>query len=169
MSELIDPVEYQDYLGTTETDDLGEITRKEVRRYARAVEDDNPLFWDVEYARSQGHDDLVIPPNMAPSILEVGAGTPADDLRDDGLPPSLGIDPEFPEAVQTIKGERELTFHQYATAGDRFVRESTFQDIYQKQGSSTGTLTFTVATEEYFVDESLISTNKQTHIHYDPE
>lgn len=169
MSELINPAEYQDYLGTTETDDLGKITRKEVRRYARAVEDGNPLFWDVEYARSQGHDDLVIPPNMPPSILEVGAGTPADDLRDDGLPPSLGIDPEFHDAVHTMKGERELTFHQYATAGDRFIRESTFQDIYQKQGSSTGTLTFTVATEEYFVDETLISTNKQTHIHYDPE
>lgn len=169
MSELIDPEEYQDYLGTTETDNLGEITRKEVRRYARAVEDHNPLFWDVEYARDQGYDDLVIPPNMPPSILEVGAGTPANELKEDGLPPSLGVDPEFPDAVLTMKGERELTFHQYATAGDRIARESTFQDIYQKQGSSAGTLTFTVATEEYFVEEALIITNKQTHIHYDPE
>jgi len=169
MSELIDPEEYQEYLGTTETDDLGKITRKEIRRYARAVEDDNPLFWDVEHARNQGYDDLVIPPNMPPSILEVGAGTPADDLQKDGLPPSLGIDPELPDPVLTMKGERELTFHQYATAGDNIARKSTFQDIYQKQGASAGVLTFTVATEEYFVDEALIITNKQTHIHYDPE
>lgn len=169
MSELINPEEYQDHLGTTETDDLGEITRKEVRRYARAVEDQNPLFWDVEYARKHGYDDLVIPPNMPPSLLEVGAGTPADDLQEDGLPPSLGVDPEFPDQVLTMKGERELTFHQYATAGDRITCESTFRDIYQKQGSSAGTLTFTVATEEYFVEEALIVTNKQTHIHHDPE
>lgn len=169
MSELIDPEAYQGYLGTTERDSLGRIHRKEVRRYARAVEDDNPLFWDVEYARKQGYDDLVVPPNMPPSILEVGAGTPADELREDGLPPSLGVDPEFPDPVLTMKGERELTFHRYATAGDRITRESTFQDIYQKRGSSTGLLTFTVATEEYFVDGALITTNEQTHIHYDPE
>lgn len=169
MSELIDPDEYQDYIGTTQSDDLGRITRKDIRRYARAVEDDNPLFWEVDYAQEHGYDDLVVPPNMPASILEIDAGTPAEDLQEDGLPPSLGVDPKFPEDVLTMKGERELTFHRYATAGDRITRESTFEDIYQKQGSSAGTLTFTVATEEYVVDEEVILTNNQTHIHYDSE
>lgn len=169
MSDLIDPADYQDELGTRETTAIGPITRREIRRYARAVEDDNLLFWDVDYAREQGYDDLVVPPNMPPSLLEAGAGTPAEDLRDDGLPPSVGVEPEFPPDVRTMKGERQLTFHQYATAGDEFVRRSRFDDIYQKEGASRGTLTFTVTTETYVVDAEVIVTNEQTHIHDDPE
>jgi len=169
MSDLIDPAAYRDHLGETETVDLGPITRREIRRYARAVEDDNPLFWDREYAIDHGYDDLVVPPNMPPSILEAGAGAPTDELRDDGLPPSLGVEPPLPEGVRTMKGERRLTFHQYATAGDRITRESIFDDIYQKEGSNAGVLTFTVVVEEYFVGAEPIVTNRQTHLHYDPE
>jgi hydroxyacyl-ACP dehydratase HTD2-like protein with hotdog domain len=169
MSDLIDLETYRERLGTTETVDMGTIARREVRRYARAVEDDNPLFWDVSHARNEGYDDLVVPPNMPPSILETDAGTPAGDLREDGLPPSLGVEPEFPKGVRTMKGERRLRFHRYATAGDRFVRDSTFDDIYQKRGSELGTLTFTVTVEEYSVDGTPVVTNTQTHLHYDSE
>jgi hypothetical protein len=110
MCDLIDPADHQDGLGSQGMIAIGLITRREIRRYARAVEDDNPLFWDVEYTREQGYADLVVPPNMPPSLLEAGAGTPAEDLQDDGPPPSLGVEPEFPPAVRTIKGERRLTF-----------------------------------------------------------
>jgi hypothetical protein len=68
-----------------------------------------------------------------------------------------------------MKAERQLTFHRYATAGDRIVRESTFEDLYQKQGSDADTLTFTVTRERYVVDDAPIVTNTQTHLHYDPE
>lgn len=170
MTERIDPDEHRDHIGTSRTENLGTITRREVRRYARAVEDDNPLFTDVEYARSKGYDDLVIPPNMLSSIVEPGAGAPVSELGEGGMISTGGVEPDFPEGLTSMAGDREMTFHRYATAGDTITKTTTFDDIYQKESSSMGTLTFTAFLEEY-VDAAgePVVTNRWTRIRADPQ
>lgn len=151
MSSQIDPEEYTDRLETTETWEYGTLTRREGRRYARAVEDENPLFHDVEHAREQGYDDLVIPPNYLSAIIDPTAGCPADELREDGLDPNQ-FPIEMPSDVILMGGGQDLTIDRYATAGSELLIEETLTDIYQRDSSSMGVLTFLEQTSEYFVD-----------------
>lgn len=161
MSSEINPDVYEDRLGTTDVQEFGIITRRDVRRYARSVEDDNPQFHDVEYAREQGYDDLVIPPNFLSAIIDPTEGCPAAELREDGLDPNqFPID--MPSEVILMGGGQELTIDKYATAGSELVIEETFDDIYQRESSSMGVLTFLEQTSEYFVDNDRVLHCKET-------
>lgn len=163
MSSAIDVDEYEHRIGTTETYDIGEVTRRDARRYARAVEDDNPLFHDPEYARERGFDDLVVPPNYLPAIIDPSEGTPADALRDDGLDPTR-YPIEVPPKAALIGGGQSLEFHRYVTAGEYVTVEETFVDLYQKEGSEMGTLTFIELDAEYYSDDECVVRCEKTTI-----
>lgn len=152
MTSAIDPAAYEDVVGETKTHDMGRVSRRDVRRYARAVEDDNPLYDDVEYAREQGYEDLVIPPNFLSAIIEYGKGRPASELREDGLS-SGGHFVEVPEKAMRMGGGQNNTFDRYATAGESFTVTETFDDIFQKESSEMGVLTFLKTVAEYVSDE----------------
>lgn len=151
MSSEIDPDDYSDQLGTTETWEYGILTRRDARRYARSVEDENPLFHDVEYAREHGYDDIVVPPNFLSAIIDPTEGCPAEELREDGLDPNhFHID--MPSEAILMGGGQDLTIHRYATAGSTLTIEETFDDIYQRESESMGVLTFIEQSSEYFLE-----------------
>lgn len=141
MSSAIDPEDHRDAVGTTQTDRIGTITRRDARRYARAVEDDHPLFTDVEHARKRGYDDIVVPPNFLSAIIGRGTGGPAGTLREDGVDPGV-LPIDLPETATLLGGGQDLTFHRYVTAGETITVEETFAGISQKESSKMGTLTF---------------------------
>jgi acyl dehydratase len=152
MSSEIDPEAYDERLGTTETWEYGILTRRDARRYARSVEDENPLFHDVDYAREHGYDDIVVPPNFLSAIIDPTDGCPASELREDGLDPNqFPID--MPSEAILMGGGQDLTIDQYATAKSTLTIEKTFCDIYQRDSASMGVLTFVEQNSEYFVDE----------------
>lgn len=152
MSSEIDPEMYRDQLGTTEKWEYGALTRRDARRYARSVEDENPLFHDANYAREQGYDDVVVPPNFLSAIIDPTAGCPTEELREDGLDPNqFPID--MPSEVILMGGGQDLTIDRHATAGSTLIIEETFRDIYQRDSSSMGVLTFIEQDSEYFVDD----------------
>jgi len=151
MSSEIDPGDYEDRLETTERWEYGVLTRRDARRYARSVEDENPLFHDVEYAREHGYDDVVVPPNFLSAIIDPTEGCPASELREDGLDPNqFPID--MPSEVILMGGGQDLTIDRYATAGSSLTIEETFVNIYQRESSSMGVLTFLEQESEYIVD-----------------
>ena len=151
MSSQIDPEAYSDRLGTVEEYDIGLITRQDARRYARAVEDENPLFHDVEYARERGYEDVVVPPNYLSAIIEPGEGVPESELREDGLDPTRFPFP-MPETAVLMGGGQDLSFDRYVVAGEYVTVEDAFTDLYQKESETMGTLTFMERTSEYFVN-----------------
>jgi acyl dehydratase len=151
VSDLIDPEMHRDRIGTVETYDIGLVTRQDARRYARAVEDDNPLFHDVAYARERGYDDLVVPPNYLSAIIEPGEGVPEAELREDGLDPTRFPFP-MPETAVLMGGGQALEFDRYVLAGEYVTVEDEFTDLYQKESGTMGTLTFMERTSEYFVE-----------------
>ncbi|WP_276258947.1 MaoC family dehydratase [Haloglomus litoreum] len=151
MSSQLVPDAHEDEIGTTREHEVGAITRRDVRRYARAVEDENPLFHDVDAAREHGYDDLVVPPNFLPAIIERSTGSPADDLREDGLDPNL-YPIELPPDAILMGGGQDLTIDAYATAGAEITVHETLTDIYQRDSDSMGQLTFIELHSEYFTD-----------------
>lgn len=163
MTAALDPAAHRDAIGTTTEREIGEISRREARRYARAVEDDNPLFHDVDFARSQGYDDVVVPPNYLPAQIETGVGAPADTLREDGLDPSSYPIEVPPEAV-LMGGGQELTFHRYVVAGEVIRAETTLTDLYQRESERMGVLTFIEQDVAYFSGDERVLTCHETVI-----
>lgn len=151
MSSEIEIKDYKHKIGDVSEYEIGKITRQQVRRYARAIEDDNPLFQDVDYAVSMGFDDLVIPPNFLPAIIDPKEGAPADELREDGLDPSR-YPVDIPSKATIVGGGQSEIFNQYLTVGESITVRETFENIYAKDGS-TGKLTFLEVKLEFSTSE----------------
>jgi acyl dehydratase len=163
MSSEIAVGEHEDRIGNVVERDVGAVTRREVRRYTRAVEDPNPLFHDLEYVREHGYDDLVVPPNYLPAVIDYGEGPPTDDLREDGLDPTA-FPVELPPEAVLMGGGQDLTFERYLFAGEPVMLTETFADIYQRKSDRMGTLTFLEVDSEFAVDDDLVIHCEETMI-----
>ena len=83
MSDALVPPEARALVGTVTTEPVtAKITAKEAQRYAQAVGDLNPLYFDEEAARAAGYRTLVAPPTFLDHVVVPAA---ASDLRVDGL------------------------------------------------------------------------------------
>ena len=60
------------------------VSEHEIRRYAYAVDDLNPLWTDPEYARNTRHGGIVAPPLF--HIIPFANDRPLSNLREDGIP-----------------------------------------------------------------------------------
>ncbi len=78
---LVDP-ESAAREGTVAATATGEVNRRDWQRWAAAVGDHNPLWFDPEFARAHGYRDVICPPLFLQyAILGVSA---LGDLRPDG-------------------------------------------------------------------------------------
>lgn len=112
----------------------GEVVRREWQRWAVAVGDQNPLWFDAEHARAQGYDDVVAPPlYLQYAVLGV---TPLHGLRADGSSGAASGNLAFPDAPRRMAGGESTTFHRYCAHGDVVTMERRVESIVQKQGRS---------------------------------
>lgn len=84
-----------------------EVTRNDIRRFAEAIGDSNPVYLDPAAARALGHPDVVAPPTflITASIGDAGGGFIAD--------PDLGV-----IYALVVHGEERFAFHRPVYAGD---------------------------------------------------
>lgn len=108
-----------------------QITAKESQRYAQAVGDLNPLYFEPEAARAAGHPALLTPPTfLAHAVVK---GQPLTDIRGDGLfrrgvPLRLAVQ-------RTMFGGEEWDFLEPVHVGDTITAETRLADLDEKQGS----------------------------------
>ncbi|GII94457.1 FAS1-like dehydratase domain-containing protein [Sinosporangium siamense] len=115
-------------IGSETTHSLGPITALMIRRYARAIGESNPLYFDPEFARSRGYADIVAPPNLVTAITCWDEGPAADDLRTDGTPKTLQLEGIPTSGVRVMGGGEDMEFHAPITAGTTVVERSTMID-----------------------------------------
>ena len=94
---------------TTRAADVGVVTRREAQRYARAVGDLDPIYFDEEAARDAGYDGLVAPPTFVGHAVVEGG-----DAR--RPPRGRPLDRPRPQASasrvsRTMFGGEEWEFH----------------------------------------------------------
>jgi acyl dehydratase len=120
------------HIGQETLEALGELTALTIRRYARAIEDGNPLYHDAEHARAHGHPDIVAPPNMLPSIVDWTEGGRQADLRQDGTEGEsvLGIPHS---GVRIMGGGEDMEFHAPAVAGDHILLRTRLEDVQERE------------------------------------
>lgn len=108
-----------------------EITAKESQRYAHAVDDLNPVYFDEDAARAAGYRGLVAPPTFVSHVVVQGG--PLSELRPDGL---FGSGGGVRLAVERIMfGGEEWDFLGPAHVGDVITAETRLAGLDEKQGS----------------------------------
>ncbi len=98
------------------------VGREKIREYASAVGETNPLHFDLEVARTAGHDDLVAPPMFA--VVYAGPSVVAA-LFD----PELGIN-----FAMLVHGNQEFRWGPLVIAGDEVRTTTTVKEIADRGG-----------------------------------
>lgn len=125
----------QAQVGVEHHEELGEISALLIRRYAAAVGETNPLYSDVEYARSRGYADVVAPPNFVAAVINWSPGAPYNRLREDGTETDTHLPGVPAQGVRVMGGGEEMTFHRAVVAGMTLTRTTVLLDISERDSS----------------------------------
>jgi len=109
------------------------VTRREAQRYARAVGDLSPIYFDSGAARAAGYDGLVAPPTfVGHAVVE---GSTLEDLREDGLWVDRGRKVRLGVSRSMFGGE-EWEFHLPVLVGDTITALRRLGAVEEKAGRS---------------------------------
>jgi len=121
-------------VGTVAATATGEVNRRDWQRWAAAVGDHNPLWFDPEYARAQGYRDIICPPvYLQYAVLGV---TALGGLRPDGSSGAASGSLAFPRARRRMAGGESTTFFGPAYHRDQIEMVRTIESIVEKEGRS---------------------------------
>ena len=111
---------------------VGIIDALWAQRYAIAVDDLNPVYFDKDHARRLGYKDIVAPPNYIATLRGDQRAGPADgELLADGMAPSAR--PPLPELLG-MGGGQALHFHAPVYCGEFIIGERAVVGVTQKEG-----------------------------------
>ncbi|MFO0596868.1 MAG: MaoC family dehydratase N-terminal domain-containing protein [Myxococcaceae bacterium] len=103
-------------VGRTTPPTLNEVEKGAVRRFAEALGDYNPAYFDLDYARASGFAGIVVPPSFP---LTFNSGT---DLRE-----LLGV-----PARHLLLAEWSVDFERPVIAGDRLLMTSKVAEVGER-------------------------------------
>lgn len=129
---LITP-EAQAMIGKEVGRQTGVVYPKEAQRFAAAVGDLNPLYFDDEAARARGYEGVIAPPMFLPHVLH--GVSHLDSLREDGVPLQGGSDIPL-RAERLMAGGEDYEFLSPLYPGDTITAETRIQNIEEKSGRS---------------------------------
>jgi acyl dehydratase len=122
-------------VGRTSQPVVMHVERGKIREFAKAIKDDNPLYFDEEYAaRTAGG---IVPP---PTFLMAQAHW--SEAGRGGI--DLGMD-----LRRVLHGEQEFEYLAPIHAGDVLTAVGKCEKIFEKEGSRGGTMSFAVLATEY--------------------
>ncbi len=142
------PEELTKFMGKSGDVMVMEVGKGGIRRYADAVGDHNPLYWDESYARSLGYGSIVAPPGFFGWPAKwTGAMPISSELRDGAIATAtqLGYD-------RILDGGIEYEFLYPIQAGDTLASLERIVDIREREGKM-GRMVF-LTTEITFTNQN---------------
>ena len=112
-----------------------EVTRNDIRRFATAIGDTNPLYHDREAAKAAGYPDVIAPPTFLISASTGGGGGGFI------LEPDLGLN-----FAMVVHGEESFTFTRPVVAGDVLELDQRIDSMVDKGSNELMTLVTEVVT-----------------------
>lgn len=122
-----------------------QVTLRDIKRFAQAIGETNPLHFDEEHARTTRYGRVVAPPLFCQTLTYEDVSL--ELLGADGAPAELNLD--IP-AQRAVGGSSEYKISRLVAAGEVITVTSQLKDIYIKQGRSGPLYMVVVHTE--FVD-----------------
>lgn len=142
-------------VGTVAASAVGEVNRRDWQRWAAAVGDHNPLWFDADYAMANGFRDVTCPPLFLQYVI-LGV-TPLDALRPDGSSGAVSGGLAFPRAPKRMAGGESFTFHLPAYHRDQIHMVRTIESIVEKHGRSGPFVLVTWHTVYHNQDRELVA------------
>ncbi len=122
------------YIGRSGEPVTMHVERGKIREFARAIKDDDPLYFDEEHARREAG-------GVMPPVTFLQTVQHWDDGRGR---PSVPFD-----LKRVLHGEQEYEFLKPIHAGDVLTAVSRIVDVYDKPGKRGGSMNFVVTEIEY--------------------
>ena len=148
---LLEKLGWKKYIGMETEQKTGEpVLAKDIRRYALAIDDPNPEYYDEEVAKNGKYGNLAAPPGyICWAVQDPKLEKRFEDLGEDGLSNFLGV-PEFPDAwsLGWVRAGEEYEFFKPVFVGDQVSVTLKLLDVYEKEGKS-GHLIFTTSEATY--------------------
>ncbi len=107
------------------------IDRREAQRYAMAVDDLNPAYFDEEAAQAAGHRTIIVPPTFVTHAIVAPRSNA--ELQEDGLWRDGGR--VRLEVKRIMFGGEEWDFGEPVCVGDTITAETRLGGVDQKEGS----------------------------------
>jgi acyl dehydratase len=119
-------------IGRSSPPTLNEVEKGAIRRFAEAMGDYNPIYYDEEYARASGYPTIVAPPTFPASFHS------AADLRE-----LLGVGiKSLLHAEQTFEYDRPIF------ANDRIYVSTRVSDVLERSGPTGARMDVAVIEDE---------------------
>jgi len=109
------------------------VERGQLRFFAKATGETDPVYFDLEAAQAAGHPDLPAPPTFV-FTLHLGAPARRGDYT------TMGVD-----QMKMLHGDQQFVHHRPIYGGDTITLVTTTDDIYDRKG---GALEFIVQSTE---------------------
>jgi acyl dehydratase len=113
-----------------------DVEKGQLKFFAKATGEANPIYFDEAAARRAGHRGLPAPPTFL-FCLEMGS-------RNETAARLLGVD-----LGRLLHGEQQFTYYVPVYGGDRITFRAKITDIYEKQGRA-GMMDFIVQDTDAF-------------------
>lgn len=132
------------------------VQPSEIRRFAHAIMDPDPAYWDEQAAPASKFGSVVAPPLFPAHAFRRAAGDPDPfdalkaDREWDGLGGGRqgGLPPIRVPLKRILNGGTEAEFFQLAKPGDRIRSKARYADIFEREGRS-GRMVFAVVETTY--------------------
>jgi acyl dehydratase len=135
------------------------VTKRDITRFAQAIGETNPIYFDENYTKSTKHGVILAPPLFCQ--IFTFEDVPADQLPKDGSP--IEIDVPIP-AQRTVGGASSYEIFQRVKVGDQITVKSMLTDVFTKQGKS-GKLYFVIVETKFSNQEKkLVAKETATYI-----
>ena len=129
-----------------------EVEKGSIKRFADAVEETNPLYWDEDYARKSRYGSIIAPPGFFGWVVKLPMGTTFMRPTDISDPPEAtdGMRNALAKAgySNVLDGGIEYEFFLPVRAGDLLTARSSIKDIREREGK-TGKMAFVIIETSY--------------------
>lgn len=95
-----------------------EVGREQIRRFAEAIGDTNPIYVDQQAAKAAGHPDVIAPPTFL-TVLSFRYA-----MEGPMVDPGLGVEYAF-----LVHGEQKFVHHRPVRAGDWLTQTTRIAEI----------------------------------------
>ena len=124
-------------VGTSTPPRTGTVSAYDIRKFAAAIDDPNPLYIDAEAARAAGYADVIAPPLFNATVLRpvpFRSGLLGDGQYDNAAPPGLGH-------LQTMLAGQRWEILRPSVAGEAIQEVFTTKSVVEREGR-TGPIVF---------------------------
>jgi acyl dehydratase len=107
------------------------VTKRDIKRFAQAIGDSNPLYYDEAFAKQTQFGSIIAPPLFCQALTF--EDVPIEQLPSDLSPIELNVDVP---AEKTLGGSSSYRFYQFVRPGDIIRVTSEIKSVEEKKAKS---------------------------------